>query len=282
MLGAGEQIGPGVRRDRQIARSQRIGGVERHRRLPVLGVSVGVEDLRASVRAAAAIELTCGNPRNGVMAHAPSLRRFGTDELLLGVLRSGQPGGLRETEVEGASVGGLMRYCTFEDPVPVLILVEAKLDERANPATALRRAVDDGVLDRVAQRIGRTRLRAIVLALAIPVRLAVPIAVALLAVAQEGVQVTGSRKAQSDYRGVLRGVNQLVDVIGIEAALQAYLLRIRNAGERYRGAIGKSPIGVRNELSRIVLVDTLGQRRSAVAQADGLVRRRSRHVLRRC
>ena len=46
-----------------------------------------------------------------------------------------------------------MRYRPFEHLSMVFILVEAELDEGANPAAALGRAVDNGVLDPIAQRI---------------------------------------------------------------------------------------------------------------------------------
>src|SRR6185437_11866059 len=108
---------------------------------------VRMEDLRTRVRVQAAIELPGGDAGDRIVTHAPGLRRLGPRKLPLRVLRSRQPRRLREADVERAAVRRLVRNGAIEHPVPVLVLVEAELDERANPASALRRAVDDGVLD---------------------------------------------------------------------------------------------------------------------------------------
>src|SRR5439155_25555991 len=97
---------------------------------------------------AAAVGLARRRVREPVVEHSAGLRRLGARVLALGVLRAGQAVGLAEAHVERAAVRRLVRDRAFENQVAVLVLVEAELDEGADIAPALRRAVDDGVLDR--------------------------------------------------------------------------------------------------------------------------------------
>src|SRR5439155_24366614 len=121
---------------------------------------IGVADLRAAAASAAAIELACRHAREPVVGDAPGLRRFRTGVLALRVLRPREAIGLAEAHVEGAAVGGLVGDGAFQDEIAVLILVESQLDEGTDPASALGRAIDDGVLDGVAERIfGHRRSR---------------------------------------------------------------------------------------------------------------------------
>src|SRR5678815_1867242 len=101
------------------------------------------------MRTAATLELPGSDARQRVEAHVPRLRRLRARVLRLGVLRSRQSRRLREAYVERATVRGLVRYRPFEHLSTLFILVEAELDESANPAPALRRAVDNGVLDSI-------------------------------------------------------------------------------------------------------------------------------------
>src|SRR6185312_8747143 len=142
----------------------------------------------------------------------PALRRFLAGEGTLGMLRSRQPRRLRETQIEGTAIGRLVRDGALEQAVMRLVFVESEMDKGANPAPALRGAVDDGVPDGVAERIGRTLRR--------------------LAVAQEGDEVARRGETEPDDGRILRAIDQLVDVIGVEAALQADALRIRRSRER--------------------------------------------------
>src|SRR5207247_8129628 len=125
--------------------------------LPPLGVCVGVADVGAGAGLAAPVELPRHDARELVIALAPGRRRLAPRVLRLGVLRPRQPGRLGEADVERPSVGGLEQYRAVDHLSPVLVLVETELDERADPAPTLRRAVDDGVMDRVAQRARRAR-----------------------------------------------------------------------------------------------------------------------------
>src|SRR5438034_8795762 len=233
-----------------------------------------MEDLRAAVAPAAAVELAGLHVRDPVVEHSPGLRRLGARVLALGMLRPGQAVGLAEAHVERAAVRRLVRDRAFQDEVAVLLLVEAELDEGADIAPALRRAVDDGVLDRGAERVALDRagcragpvpaaVRGVVIVVVV-----VPAAAAILvvvfpaalagaravAVAQERDEVARRREAEPQHHGVLRGVKQLVNVVAVEIPLEAYLFRAWNTGERYCGAIGKGPIAVRNGLAGVVLV----------------------------
>src|SRR5207249_7053488 len=154
---AGELVDADLLGEPDIALALGVGGVQRHQGLPPLGVGVGVDDLGAGAGLAAPIELPRHDARELVIALAPGRRRLAPQILRLGVLRPRQPGRLGEADVERPSVGGLEQYRAVDHLSPVLVLVETELDERADPAPTLRRAVDDGVMDRVAQRVRRTR-----------------------------------------------------------------------------------------------------------------------------
>src|SRR5215471_3718774 len=173
VLGAGELVNPNLVRNRDVVRAKGVGGVQRHVGLPPLGIGVRMGDLGTRMRAAATLELTGPDARQRVEAHVPRLRRLCARVLRLSVLRSRQPGRLRKSNVERATVGSLVRYRPFEHLSTLFILVEAELDECADPAAALRRAVDDSVFDPIAQRIYH---------------------IAVVSIAQEGVKVTGRRK----------------------------------------------------------------------------------------
>ena len=149
--------------------------------------------------------------RQRVATHVPRLRRLRARVLRLGVLRSRQSrSACAKRMLNAPRLEGLVRYRPFEHLSTVLILVEAELDEGADPATALGRAVDNGVLDSIAQRIYQA---------------------ALVTVAQEGVKVAGRREAQTHHHRILRRVEQLVDVVRVEPALEADLLWVRDAGK---------------------------------------------------
>src|SRR5262249_27476572 len=152
-----------------------------------------------------------------------------------------------------------MRYRPPKHLSTFFIRVEAELDKGANPATALRRAVDNGILDSIAQRIYQA---------------------ALVTVAQEGVKVAGCREAQTHYHRILRRIEQFVDVVRVEPALEADLLWVRDAGEGHRGAVGKGPLHVRDEFLGVVLMDAPRQRCPRVVGADRLVGGRLGHILR--
>src|SRR4029434_8999964 len=70
---------------------------------------------------------------------------------------------------------------------------------------------------------------------------------------------------------ILCCVEEFVDVVRIEATLKADLRRVRDARKRHRGAVGKGPLAVRDELARIVLIHASRQRCPGVVSADGLV-----------
>src|SRR5207247_10048619 len=150
--------------------------------------------------------------------------------------------------------------------VALLVAAEAEVEAGADMSPALRRAVDDGVPDRVLdtrvvlQRIGGHRpggrarpVPAVVAAVVVILVIFFSVAIALLAampgaravaVAQERDEVARRREAEPQHHGVLRGVEQLVDMVRVEIALEADFLRARHAGERGRRAVGKGPCAV--------------------------------------
>src|SRR5216683_2974906 len=137
MLRTREMVDADIAGDREIVPAPGIRRVQRHQRLPVLGVGHGRRDLRAGLALAAALELAGGDAGDRIVALVPALRRFLARELLLGVLRPRQPRRLREADVEGAAVGGFVRDRSLEHLASVHALVEAELQEGAVPAPAL-------------------------------------------------------------------------------------------------------------------------------------------------
>ena len=99
-------------------------------------------------------------------------------------------------------------------------------------------------------------------------------------VAQEGDKVAGRREAQTHHHRILRRVEQLVDVVRVEPALEADLLRVRDAGKGHHGAVGKGPLAVRDEFTRVVLMDAPCQCCPGVVGADRLVGWGLGHILR--
>src|SRR5689334_961767 len=170
----------------------------------------------------------------------------------------------------------------------ILVLVEAELQERAYPASALRRAVDDRVVDRIAEQARRRRqqLRTAVVRGALAATLTVADAVAIpgvasIAVAQVRDEVARRREADAGDDRILGGVDELVDVVGIEAALRAHLQRAWGTRKRSRCTVPKRPGRIWNQYFRVELMHAHRQRCVAVVRAHSLVRRRRRQVLRR-
>jgi hypothetical protein len=73
--------------------------------------------------------------------------------------------------------------------------------------------------------------------------------------AQEGAEIACGRKPETCNSGVLRPVDELINVIGIEAAFETHLTAIRFAGERRGSAVGERPFAVVDRLARIGLMD---------------------------
>src|SRR5215813_11518331 len=122
------------------------------------------------------------------------------------------------------------------------------MDEGADPSPALRRAEDDRMVDAASDRVhglgGCGRIAA-----------------------QEGAEVPRRREPYAHDRRILGGVDKLVDVVGVEAALETDLARVGLAGERRILAVGEGPFAVRNCLALIVLVDPARERRTGVVEA---------------
>src|SRR4029078_3899179 len=122
--------------------------------------------------------------------------------------------------------------------------VETELNERAYPASALRRTVDDRIPDRIAEWIFHFRAgggtgclpatAAVEPAFTVITVAAVDVGLALaavtgagaVAVAQERNEIARRREAEPQHRRILRVVQQLVDMVGVEVSVEANLARV--------------------------------------------------------
>src|SRR5262249_14590673 len=86
VLRAGEMVNSDIGWNFEISPASRIGRVQGHQGLPILGIGYCSGDLRASIRLATAIELTGGDSRKRVERIVPGLRGFLTRKLLFRVL----------------------------------------------------------------------------------------------------------------------------------------------------------------------------------------------------
>lgn len=100
----------------------------------------------------------------------------------------------------------------------------------------------------------------------------------VVAIAQEFDEIPRRRKADAGHRRVLRGIDQLVDVVGVEIAVEADLERAGHARESLGRAVGEGPLAVGDELLRIILVHALRERGAGIVGTDCLIGGWRRHV----
>src|SRR5205807_5889792 len=219
----------------------------------------GMDDLRTGVRSAAAVENAAADAAERIEARPPGRRRLGAGILRLGVLSAGKTRRLRKADIERASVRCLVRNRSFEHESVSFVLIEAELDGGAYPAAALRRTIGDRVLHSAGERVGH----------------------ACAAVTQERDQIPRGREAKTHYGRIFGRVDELVNVVGIEAAIQAYLGRAGHSREWRYAAVGECELAVGDRFLWIVLMHATSQRCVGVAGADRLIRWRPCQVLRR-
>ena len=138
-----------------------------------------------------------------------------------------------------------------------LVLIEAEVQEGPDEVAGLRTAAGDDPRNLIGQRIRR--------ALGIARR-----------IAEERRHVTKRGVPDAEHVRVPRGEHDLVEQLGIEAALHANLRRVGRSGKRVRRAAARPcPIGRRNRaLPTNLAVDGLGrmrrERRACVSRLAGL------------
>src|ERR1700752_11510 len=103
----------------------------------------------------------------------------------------------------------------------VFILVEAEVEEGTHGTAGLRYAVHDGLLNGPGERVARARV-----------------------VAQKRGEITRRSKAEPKDGGVLCRIDQLVDVVRVEPAVETNLCRARSARKWRGGAVCESPLTV--------------------------------------
>ena len=148
-----------------------------------------------------------------------------------------------------------MRDRSVKDLLVGFTLIESKMNKGAYPSPALGRSEDQRIVDGVRDRVDRHRVGCGRIA------------------AQEGHEIPCRSQTNARHCRVLCGVDQFVDVIGVEAAIQADLGRIGLARERHAVAVGKSPLAVVDRLACIGLAHAPRQNGARIVEARGLIGR---------
>ena len=182
---------------------------------PVLGRRVGQDELRQL-----ALRLEAREQRAALAGHRIDRGDVGEREQA-----SDRAGGvqrrLTEALVELAAAGaGDVRHHAVEDRAPRLVLVQAEVEEVAEEPPGLRHAQDVGALElgRAGVALGGGRE------------------------AEPGGRVAHGDEAEADEGRLLGAVDQLVDLPGLEAAVEAHVGRVgeppRRARDRGGGSAG--------------------------------------------
>ncbi len=145
-----------------------------------------------------------------------------------------------------------MHVHAVEHGAPAFVLVEAEMQETAQIAPALRGAVRQCPAHAAGQRIGVA-------------------GIVLLGMAKKGNKIARGSEAEAEHNRVLRRVDQLIDVIGVEPTLQAEMRRARNTRKRLARAIGERPIGGGHRYRRIALPHLDGEKIARIVGADRFV-----------
>ncbi len=257
MLGARELVDADVVRNVGVAFAGGLGRITRSGGLPVFDVAHGMDDLRTGVGFPAAVEQAARLSGDGIVRAAVGQRRFRSGILLLGMLRPGQAPRLREAHIDVVAYRTDMRLHPLENLPALFVLVEAEVEIGAQQAPTLRDAVEERVPDLPGQRVGRA-------------------IVVLGRVMEERSHVADRRQPQPHHDRVLGGVHQLVDVVGVEAVLEADLLRVGYARERRGVAVGEGPVAIRDHGAWIVLMHPHRHGEPGVARGDAGVAGRVR------
>src|SRR6516225_763466 len=102
---------------------------------------------------------------------------------------SGASGGAKANVERNARCGN-MRVHPLEDHLVVLIFIKAQIKEVPDGSTGLRNAIHNGFLNGAGERISGTRV-----------------------ISQKRCEITHRSKAQTENRRVLRGIDQLINMV---------------------------------------------------------------------
>jgi hypothetical protein len=146
-------IDPNTVRDVEVL-PFRVGGIERHPALPILGIGVGMEDLGTGIALFAAIEEAA--PGTGDRIKAVAVAEWcigiGGGDLLL-MLQARPANSLRKAGVDLDANGADMRVQAVDDYAVLLILIEPQIQKSPRHAAALRGAVHQGIFNGALQRV---------------------------------------------------------------------------------------------------------------------------------
>ena len=135
----------------------------------------------------------------------------------------------------------------------VFILVKAEVEESAHGTAGLRYAVHDGFLNGPSEGVFCARV-----------------------VLQKRGEIAHRCEAEPENQRVLCRINKLVDVVGVEPAVDTDLCGARSAWKRRGGAVCESPLMVGNQLAWVLLMHALSQDGTRVVEADSLIACRCR------
>ena len=249
MLGAGEDVDPGVWGQRHIPGAVETG-VNQGSGPPVVFVrGVGVEDLRGRLLSPAAVEHPFVEASFTVR-----LRKVGKgvdDRGIKGVHEGvGIPGGLGEPVVEAAPAGaGHVGQDAVEDRTSPFILIEPVIEKGSKEAPALGRPEADGSPNTGSQPRRR------------------PALLEGSAMLQECDEVAGGRRAQSHQCRILGRIDQLVDSPRFESRGHEDLSA---AGDQFSIFLpGQPPVLARDDLSGTVGQVSDRQLQVGVIRIDG-------------
>ena len=212
-----------VLRQRNVARGIGADEPRRHPQPPELGGPEHFHHLRTRTGRRAAIEQAGRAPAaTRVLVAAPPQHRFAARFVeRRRAARSGKP------EVERR----LPRRDVREDAVPHdpagQVLVEAEMDEGLEKVARLRGSDRHRKPDPPCHRVAG----------------AVPI---VGRVTEEGDEIARRGEPDTEDQRILRGVDQLIQALGIEASLHTDARGIRNTGKRFAATVGECPIGRRH------------------------------------
>src|SRR6266513_4893335 len=166
------------------------------------------------------------------------------------MLCSGSTSWSAKPDVQGNACRGDVRVHPVKHHLMIFILVKAEIEECAHGTAGLRHAVHDGFLNGPGEWVFWAGI-----------------------VAQKRGEIAHRREAEPEHCRVFCRIDQLVDVIRVKPAIETDLRSARSAWKRRCRAVGESPLAVRNQLTRIILMHALGQDGPRVGEGDALITR---------
>ena len=212
MLRAGDVVDARLRRRRQIALALRIGGDQRGGAVPVFRRVVDVEQLRHRGERARAIEDRALGARHRV-ARGDGRKRKEVGRIDVVLEHAEMPGRHREAIVEAALAAARdVNERAVEHRQAGLVHMQAAPQHGLDQAARLRDAEDQRLLRR---RCSRQRIAP-----------------------QVGHEIADARHPERDDGRIARGVDELIDPAGLEAAVEPDLGRRRATTRRHEGPCG--------------------------------------------